>query len=259
MKDTTFSNKDILITGCASGLGKAFSEVFPGALNLTRQNREDIVDSCRGKKLKAIIHCAFNSSRDENIEHYSKYLDDNLFLTKELLNLECDKFVYISSIDVYRQEFSYYKLCKLLSEILVEESKGDENCLILRCPAILGKTMRSNSILKVLDTNKDANHEITLSRHSAFNCVLQDDIIEFVKRVLLGNEAFGIIDFVSEGNISLEGIRQLFNRDSSVVFGQHEYVTPGINNREIVSFYPESKKSSAQVISEFLNLEKKND
>ena len=119
--------------------------------------------------------------------------------------------------------------------------------------------MRSNSILKVLDTNKDANHEITLSRHSAFNCVLQDDIIEFVKRVLLGNEAFGIIDFVSEGNISLEGIRQLFNRDSSVVFGQHEYVTPGINNREIVSFYPESKKSSAQVISEFLNLEKKND
>ena len=68
------------------------------------------------------------------------------------MSLSHTKFVFLSSIDVYREEDSIYKMTKLMAESIV--SKEASNALILRASAIVGPAMRKNSLVKIIEDKK---------------------------------------------------------------------------------------------------------
>ena len=237
-------NNKVLITGTRRGLGKYLSDQFSGCLSLNRENKEDILS--RYSQIELIVHCAFNSKRDED-----KYqlLKDNVFLTEQLCRLNYNrspakKFVYISSIDVYRHDKTDYNIMKEYSESIVKSLCDDY--LILRCPALLGKDMRKNNFLKIIE---DKEPKLTLSEKSSFNFIAYRDIINVIKYAD-ANDITGTFDVVSDGNVTLEQVANIVSKECS--FGSFNYVTPDIDKHDIISTFKFMNKTSLEVVKNFI-------
>ena len=140
MTDTTPSRNKILVTGANSGLGKFIASQID-CDTLTRSNSHSFLGQVQVPSYDVIIHCAFNSKKD--VKNYYDIVQDNIFLTKDLCQISHKKFVFLSSVDVYEEENNLYKTSKLMSESIVKNLATKP--LILRCSAILGKTMRKNN------------------------------------------------------------------------------------------------------------------
>jgi hypothetical protein len=194
-----------LVTGVSSGLGKYLHENLFESFGLNRDNFDEIKDI----SYELIIHCAFNKEND--ITDYKKYLDDNIFLTQRLKKLKCRKFVYISTVDVYQESPTIYSHFKRFSETLL-----DSKDLILRCPMMIGDTMKINHLVKI----KNNYDKIGLSKESTFNYILMEELLDFF--VTKDFEKYeGIVDFISNDVIRLENVKELFN--SQTIFGDHIY------------------------------------
>ena len=106
----------ILITGTNSGLGKYLASQFRDA---DRLDRSKTTSDFRDKNYDIIIHAAAKVTHynwDDNIPY--DFLEDNLFLTENLLKLDCSKFIYISSID--QNKSTPYGISKRLCELMLE-------------------------------------------------------------------------------------------------------------------------------------------
>jgi len=158
--------KKYLRSGNKSGLGKYLYDNLPKSLGFGRKD----FNLVKREDFDTIIHCAFN--KENNPLNYYQYLEDNIFLTQELLNLKPKKFIYISTVDVYNPSPTMYGLFKKFAESIVEK---DKNALILRCSMMLGPTMKPNHITKL----KNNIEQIGLSDESTFNYILMDDILNF--------------------------------------------------------------------------------
>ena len=194
-----------LITGINSGLGKYLFNNLSNSLGLDRNNFNLIKD----EDYDTIIHCAFN--KENNITDHKKYLDDNIFLTQRLKKLNYKNFVYISTVDVYQENPTMYATFKKFSETLL-----DKNDLILRCPMMLGDTMKPNHTTKL----KDNIDSLGLSGESKFNYILMDDLVEYFDSGDFKKHK-GIIDFVSNGLVRLEEVKNYFN--STTKLGEYTY------------------------------------
>ena len=133
--------KKILITGVNSGLGNCLNDTFNKEsrhYKLTRENRHQVIELARqNKDVDTIIHAAFGSQggyEQVDLHDYFKYVDDNILLTKELLDIPHKRFIYISSLVVYETNYNNYKMTKLYCESMVKNLAT--NYLILRCPAM---------------------------------------------------------------------------------------------------------------------------
>ena len=237
MTDITPSQNKILVTGTNSGLGKYISSQINCTV-LTREDNESVLD----KSYDTIIHCAFNSRK--NINDYYDIVRDNIFLTKDLCKVPHNKFVFISSIDVYREEDSLYKISKLMAESIV--NKMATNPLTLRCSAILGETMRKNNFRKIIE---DVDPKLSLSGKSSFNYILQEDILNFLN-IAIKKDYNGIVDFVSSTNITLQEISDLLEK--KVNFGSYVYKTPELSSESLASVFPPAALTSKQNVKRYL-------
>tara|TARA_B100001093_G_C26789869_1_gene998475 strand:+ start:202 stop:897 length:696 start_codon:yes stop_codon:yes gene_type:complete len=224
-----------LISGTKSGLGKfLFQNLKKESLGLNRNNRNLLK---KFNSFDVIIHCAFN--KENEISDYYKYIDDNIFLTEQLLKLNYKKFIYISSIDVYSQKNSNYVLFKKISEKLVMKKK---NTLILRCSSMVGESMKNNHLLKI-KKSKDTN----LSSYSTFNYILMSDIFKFIlNHKKIHNR---VIDFVSNKNITLKSVSNFFN--SNTVFGKSRHITKNNFINPIFKYYDSFSYSSLQNLNRY--------
>ena len=194
-----------LITGIGSGLGKYLYNSLPNSLGLDRNNFNLI----KHEDYDTIIHCAFN--KENIITDYKKYLDDNIFLTQRLKKLNYKDFIYISTVDVYQENPSMYATFKKFSETLL-----DKNDLILRCPMMLGNTMKPNHATKL----KENIESLGFSGESKFNYILMDDLVEYFNSRDYKKHK-GVIDFVSNGLVKLEDVKQYFN--ATTTLGEYVY------------------------------------
>tara|TARA_R110002020_G_scaffold76558_1_gene193912 strand:+ start:17982 stop:18707 length:726 start_codon:yes stop_codon:yes gene_type:complete len=236
----TSKRKIYLITGAGSGLGKYLHKNIPGSLGLTRSNRDEILRYCTKIEDLVILHCAFNAKRD--VEDYSDYLDDNVFLTMELLSLPYSRFVYFSSVDVYGALTPYSFLKRAVGDLI---AKVADNYLILKLPAILGPYMRPNSLIRVLEEAPG----LTLSAESSFNYVLQSDILNLVAADKT-TEIVGEYDFVSSTNVTLAEIASHYNKN--VTFGNFTYETNLSKILEKNNLHPSRTRTSLETIELFL-------
>ena len=228
-----------LISGTNSGLGKfIYNKLKRDSIGLNRNNRKIIN---KYNNFHTIIHCAFN--KENEISDYSKYIDDNILLTNELLNLKFKKFIYISSVDIYSNKENNYIFFKKLSESLVFEKK---NTLILRCSSMIGQTMKSNHLQKI-----KSNSDITLSSSSSFNYILMKDIFKFI--INDAKNYSGLLDFVANKAISLKLVSKYF--DSKTVFGKSRYITVKSFKNPIYKLDKNYDSSSLQNLNRYFKKE----
>ena len=237
MTDTTPLQNKVLVTGANSGLGKYIASQIDCAI-LTRENSKSVLD----KTYDTIIHCAFNSRK--NVNDYYEIVRDNIFLTKDLCKVPHNKFVFISSIDVYQEEDNLYKTSKLMAESIV--NKLATNSLTLRCSAILGETMRKNNFRKIIE---DVDPKLSLSGESSFNYILQEDILNFLNIAIKINYN-GIVDFVSSTNITLKEVSDLLEKKGD--FGSYVYRTPELSSESLASVFPPAALTSKQNVKRYL-------
>ena len=194
-----------LITGVGSGLGKYLLDHIPNSVGLKRGEYNLI----KHEDFDTIIHCAFN--KENIITDYKKYLEDNIFLTQDLKKLNSTKFVYISTVDVYQENPTMYAHFKRFAETLLEPED-----LILRCPMMLGSTMKPNHATKL----KNNIESLGLSEESEFSYLLMDDLVEFF---ISGDYKphKGVIDFVPKGTVKLKYVKKHFN--STTQLGEYVY------------------------------------
>jgi hypothetical protein len=199
--------KEYLISGNKSGLGKYLYDNLPNSIGFGR----DRFNLIKGEDFHTIVHCAFNKSNDPS--DYYQYLEDNIFLTQNLLNLRPSKFVYISTIDVYNQSPQMYGIFKKFAESIVEKY---DNALILRCSMMLGNTMKPNHVTKI----KNNQDKIGLSGNSTFNYILMEDLLEFFNSGDYLNYS-GVVDFVANDSVELSKVKDYFG--SITELGDYTY------------------------------------
>jgi nucleoside-diphosphate-sugar epimerase len=226
-----------LVTGIKSGLGKYLYENLPDVVGLDRGGFDLIKD----KDYDIIIHCAFNKTID--VEDHYQYLEDNIFLTQKLVNLNYKKFIYISTIDVYPTEPNLYGLFKRFAESIVEQKP---NTTILRCSMILGKDTKPNHVTRL----KENTPYIGLSGDSTFNYILNKDILSFIQSYSEKCPG-GVIDFVSNDSLKLEITHQTLK--SNTQLRQFIYNSDYTFNNPIYNIYPEFNKSSLDNLKQYIN------
>ena len=236
-----------LVTGVNSGLGKSVFESV-GGLGLSRSNRSSLISECKISGVDTIVHCAFGAQggyEQFELEDYYKYVDDNILLTKELLDIPHNRFVYVSSLVVYEEGYNNYKMTKLYCESMVQ--KLSKNNLILRCPAILSLNMKRNNLIRLVE---DDNPKLSLTGDSNFNYVTDSDIIDFI----FNCDSTGTFDFVSSKNIELKEISSMINKEAS--FGQYRFRTPEVSNKKLIGSWPKMNKTSQETLEQFLTSRK---
>lgn len=248
----------VFTTGFLSGLGKYIYEALGGA-GLDRETPPVEFERIKKESVDVIIHCAFNSRKDISSDFLYEYLKDNIFLTKELVSISHKKFIFISSIDIYpknqdihseKENISLesvddiYGISKLMAEAIVKNNC--KNYLILRCGAMLGRYSKENSLIRIMECDKGC--DLTLSEKSEFNYVLHSNVLNFIKLAIRENIQ-GVYNFVSSQNITLSEIADEFGK--KVNFGNYVYRTGNIDNRKIISVFPDLQKTSREVINQF--------
>lgn len=227
-----------LISGKGSGLGKYLYNTILQSEGFGRNEYSKI----KSKKYDTIIHCAFNKEMD-NITDYYQYLNDNILLTKKLLELDYTNFIYISSVDVYQSDSNYYVLFKKLSESLVSKYNST---YIFRCSMMLGPTMKPNHFTKI-KANQD---KIGLSENSTFNYIDMEDIKNCIISKDYKNNKSSIIDFVSNQTIKLSKVKQLLNSNTSL--GDYTYNTLNVDfQNPVYTLNRKYNKSSLETIKKY--------
>ncbi len=248
----------VIVSGAGSGLGRFLHESLGGAA-ITRETPGREFERIRRAGADTVIHCAFNAARDVTTASLSGYVNDNILLTERLLSIPHRKFVFISSVDVYpkdrkahsedewiavRLSLGLYGLTKLISESLV--AARSPGSLILRAGALLGKHSRRNSLIRIL---REEDCTLTLSEDSIINYVLHSDMLAFIEFALRKGLA-GIYNAVSTGNLTL--LEAASMAGNIVRFGSYRYDAGEVSNRKIAAVFPAFRKSSRDVVREFI-------
>jgi len=247
-----------LTTGTQSGFGKHIYEIVNG-ISWTRQLPAESRKEIKYKGVDVIIHCASNSCLSVNSDNLYTYMADNVLLTEELISTPHQKFIFFSSVDIYPRQgglhsenelinvnavSGIYGITKLMSESIVR--RYCPNYLILRCASLLGKYSRKNNLIRIIVDNPCA---ITLSGDSQLNYVLHSDVSDFIL-FAIKNDIQGIYNVSSIENITLLEVADMVGK--KVNFGRYHYNVGEVDNNSISSVFPAFKKTSREVIVEFI-------
>ena len=182
-----------------------------------------------------------------------------MFLTKQLINIPHKKFIYLSSIETYPKNSekhfetevidvdalsTIYGITKLMSELIILQFC--KNHLIIRAATLLGREMRKNSFMQILE-NK--NCSLTLSQNSTFNYVLYADILEFIK-YSIKYDLNGIYNAACSKNIRLSDLAEILQAKPN--FGTHTYSVGLIDNTKIAELVPHFRRTSKENIDLYL-------
>jgi nucleoside-diphosphate-sugar epimerase len=246
-----------LISGTSSGLGKYLHSRF-GGIAFRRDQPIHKFIPLQGP-YDAVIHCAFNSSRDISHDRVRGYFHDNTGLTEQLVALPHRRFVYISTADVYPKDpatiwteahevkaddiLGVYAISKFLSEAIVRESTAHP--LILRPTALLGRWMRPNTVTRILS---GAAAKVGLNGDSTFNFVRYEDAGDIIEEALR-EDVSGILNVASSAALRLADVAHAFNR--KVEFGGFIYRTVELANQKAAKLAPALNRTSLDILKSF--------
>jgi nucleoside-diphosphate-sugar epimerase len=250
---------ELFITGHKSGLGKYLVEKSCGKGIDPR-----ITKSVDSELPKVIIHCGYKYPSTVSMTDALSQLEqakESLRVLLDLNNLQ--KFIYISSVDVYPNftDFLYDESTVVdlreirgihcFTKLALEEyiTKNSRNFLILRPGLMLGKYSRENSITRILSRQIS---KISLSSESTFNVVSHDSIQEFISLAMSMNLE-GLYNLNSSATISLGSVAAMAD-NSQIEFGKVLYRTPNVNNSKVLEICKSFSKTSREFLEEFIEV-----
>ena len=243
----------ILVTGTSRGLGNFLYQ----SLQCESFTRNDSVLSLKNK-YDLIVHCAFNSQNVVSQESLFSYIEDNIFLTKNLIsNVQSDKFLFISSIDVYPDNIekiedlpinidnirNIYGKCKLICEEIV---KKHPNHLILRPCSLIGKNKMPRSV-----TNLFATKHITLTKDSVLNYINQTVILNIIKEFNNNDKASNqTINLASDNSFYINEFETIV---PDIKYGNYNYNVGNISTNKFKKYFPNIQiKSSKETLFDLI-------
>ena len=147
-----------------------------------------------------------------------------------------------SDLDVYRNQPTFYAQAKKY----IESTLAKED-LILRCPMLLGYTMKPNHATKLI-SNKP---KIGLSSESTFNYTLMKDLTRYFREDWYLQQE-GVVDFVSTDTIKLVDLKAYFN--SKTELGNFTYINNQSDYKNpIYKIHPEFTRTSFEIIKYYFN------
>ena len=243
---------NMIITGAGSGLGKYLRKYFQ-VQGLVRNSSLDLINN-----KSVVVHCAYNNKKLTNDKDNELY-EDNVILTKRILEKSPAIIVYMSSIEVYLdkeknnheddelKDSKYndlYAEYKYLSECLIKNYSGKN--IIFRMPLLLSTESRDNTVKKVIDSY---DGKLSLNEKSNFYCISYDDVARTIS-ALLENNIFGTFNLCPNKKITLNHIKKLSQTNPR--FGDYVYESPNIDNHKIKSVVKYFDKTSEDTVLEFL-------
>ena len=248
----------LLVTGINSGLGKYLHRYFK-CDGFARG------DSLPKKKYHTVIHCAVSTVKDVSHGNLDGYLNDNVTLTQKLCSsLSYEKFIYISTVDVYPHRGDHYweeseeiilstsppLLSVYATTKLISESVVVTNCpswLIFRCSTLLNVYARSaNATMTILNTSKPG--KIFLHGDSVACFVLVSDIARFIE-MSLRSDLTGIYNLTGTEYTSLYDMVEFLGSDIS--FGDYTYSLGKASNAKACKVAPFFDKTFCESIEQF--------
>ena len=244
----------MLVSGTGSGLGYFLHRHF-GAAAFDRGSSIDV----GLEEAEVVIHAACGAApRAAHGSDAEDYIAAQATLCERLIAVPHRRFVYISSVDVYQGQAgtgdegtvidpallpSAYARMKYECEQRVQDHAVAP--LILRPSALLGRAMRPNGAMRMLQAPSEA---ITLAAQSCFNYVSHTQVAALIGR-LLADGVVGAVNVASAHGVTLAEIAAHYG--CNPVFGAFEYQTPTVDNRTAARFLPELQQDSLELFVRF--------
>ncbi len=249
----------IVITGAKTGLGRFLHENL-GGLGVTRSTVDADLAKLQLTGAGVIIHCAFNRLSGGDASAMYGYVKDNVLLTAALAAVPHEKFIYLSSIEVYPKNGALhseteplgmdavnglYGAAKLMSEAIVAQLSS--NHLILRAAGLLGGYSRRNTVMKLLE---DDEPDLTLTPDSSINCVLHEDVLRFINEAIK-KDAQGVFNLASSANAMVGEIAAFFGKRPR--YGSWRYDAGRIDNLKATTITSGFELTSMDALSRFVS------
>lgn len=240
---------NLLITGSAKGLGRYLQSQL-GGLGLIRENSSDILKN--NSAFSTIVHCAFSDA-------LGGAKTDNIALTESLLKLKSDKFIFISSADVYPEDDkihteddiidgsvfrSEYAQQKFQCEQLI--LSAHPTALIIRPVTILSENIKSRNLQRLINDNQPS---LSLSEKSTLNFVTEKEILWLIE-IAQKNNLSGIYNMARNEAASLRDLASVIAK--KVSFGDFTYNVGLIRNKKSLAYLPSLNESSLNLFKRWL-------
>ncbi len=241
----------VLVTGVRSGLGQYLHHHLLST-GLERSNAQEIFNT--SKLYDVIIHCAFSKPG-------SHTTDENISTMQNLLKIPHDKFIFISSSDVYgskktscrendllkaEEAMTDYAKQKIICENYLQ--KHSTNYLILRPCGLIGPETMSKNLKALIFEDKPV---LTLSDKSVLNFVSHFEVLNFIKLYIQEILPSGIYNFGRYDRISIKKIASLFKK--TPVYGNFDYETANLDVSKAGAHVPSLRVSNEEFLRRVAN------
>ncbi|CCQ73096.1 protein of unknown function [Magnetospira sp. QH-2] len=229
--------------------GRAFHRHQPAA--------EQALDD--GRPYQAIIHCASNAAHDLTESDLPGFFEDHVGLTRALLGLPHERFVFLSTIDLYPRDDQRhhaeeaiaidelkgpYAVAKALSEQHVRENGNAP--LILRPASLIGPYARRSTLIRMA---LDPHPQVSLTADSTFGVVAHETVETFMKTCLDQGIA-GTFNLAARGTLRLSELAIALNKD--IAFGNISYRVPRLDTQPAQDLCPSLGASAMDVVMAFV-------
>lgn len=242
MSEFDLLNSKCLISGTSSGIGMFLKEKLPSAESF---DRTISISNYKKKSYDAIIHCAYDSGSVKGHKNIYEQSRSNIYLVEKLCEINTKVFIFFSSIDVYPKKFkgsqpdyrtgsedllNRHAFFKIVGESIVASKV--KNHFIFRPSLMIGKNARINTLVNIVKGKKGP---FTLAKNSRFNLITHDQVLFCIQAALTANKK-RVINLCSGLEVSLDEIARHVG-NNNIQWGQHEYITPKIENSNAIQFF----------------------
>lgn len=253
-----FSNMRVLVTGTGSGLGKYLLQHFDGEAFDRHHLKSGLGENIYNQQYDLVIHCAFNAAGNADINLVSEYFTDNAEMTRSLLSIRTKRFVYASTIDLYKNYPQAketdkitldrlnggYAVSKFLSESYIVNSTKD--FVIMRLAMPVGPFSRQNNLIRALNGSPPP---LSVSPTSLYNIVDVRSVAKFIEYAN-SQRLTGIYNIGSANRASIKSLAQL--SEKHCLWGAYNYNSPTFNNQKACAVLSDFKNSSLAIAKQLL-------
>lgn len=158
-----------------------------------------------------------------------------------LQDFSFDKYVYLSSVDVYNTDSIYGKHKSLAEAMLVNYLK--DTLLVLRLGAVIGKEMKKGVLFDAKDTGK-----LYVTEDSTFQFVTNTEVANCINEAINNNNFWGTcLDLLSEDSLRAKDLEEILGK--KLVYGS---IVQNYNIETYIGYlYP--IKTAREYVEEIVN------
>jgi dTDP-4-dehydrorhamnose reductase len=195
---------DIAILGGTGFIGRAIYNLLKEKYNVISISKENY-DENIGKKFDVLINANGNSKKFwANENPFEDFEKSTRSVYKSLFDFKYDKYIYISTIDIYQR--SPYGFNKTIAEKVIQFYAP--NHIILRCALVIGENVKKGIVHDILNDT-----ELHVSIASEYSIITNTEVANIVKHVMENENPLQAYDIGGMPSMTVEQIAKILNKE----------------------------------------------